>query len=956
MVDPLGGARLWKRDVLGRTRVFQDEEGYERETRYDADGRIVFAEKQGSNSVETSYTNENDYNYVHDPGLSIPNVTKREQVDGVNATTAVWTDQLGRELARKRADGSRLEIVYDGHRAARAAVNDHLGNTVQMIEWTDDGFGRIGTEVGPFNPAAPVNAPVVDLDWSAAGRLVRIDAAGEVTERDYGADHGLLERERFLGLEKSFAYASPQSGNGLRLEAISEVAQAGGSVRDSTFTYDSIGRLVQTKVSTPGQTVIREINGYDALGGPTATLATTDDGGSIDTVLQQFGYDALGRRLTRSTVVDGTSHGSTSWTYHGNGVVQSVTSPSGQVVAYDYGADFDYELDTITGGPTLLFEVLTRDGAGRPIQVARPTSTTDITYDDMGRQIGRFDTFSGTVLKSWEGSYNALGQLFWERQLHDGQSWDNNFGYDGAGRLISEFNGRDNATHDYELSASGKRISTTTTDGTGAKTVVSFGYVGELLDSVDGMSLAYDDWNAVVTDQRGTQYGRDASGSVRTIDDGSQVFRVIRDAANMPVALVEPSGTRVTHWDLNPADLPVEVVTAAGDTVRYAAGVGAVFRASFGAGGAPLPAGTGMLDYNAASSLLSEGNQEVDPGTAFGAGQSPVATDRFAFARMESLPGLSDVFMARHRFYDAATGRFLSPDPLGLGGGSHRMLYAKGNPIKWNDPLGLSSNCDDPATLVAAPTIHPADLTIYIEVDEPEVETMSRSEVSALIKEISAKYAGFGDIGGSASLPGGGCGYIGCGPAGGGEGGASSFGLGAGFGGALAATQGGQPDADGGPGTLTTADDFTFDVWGAEENPEIGNFRLADEEKTKKEIREENKAKRQEQRDDKKADREERKERPAEEKKAKLDVLGWVKRLVGGAGGGGQGAAAGRRRPRPNFQSLAFRRAIPSPHQAPRRLHHHRRRLFNRRSLPRPPLRPHRLLQVLSSNPKRTLR
>lgn len=45
-----------------------------------------------------------------------------------------------------------------------------------------------------------------------------------------------------------------------------------------------------------------------------------------------------------------------------------------------------------------------------------------------------------------------------------------------------------------------------------------------------------------------------------------------------------------------------------------------------------------------------------------------------------------------HRWYDPGTGRYPTPDPLGLAGGDLSLyLYAKNNPLSHIDPLGL---CD----------------------------------------------------------------------------------------------------------------------------------------------------------------------------------------------------------------------------------------------------------------------
>ena len=43
-----------------------------------------------------------------------------------------------------------------------------------------------------------------------------------------------------------------------------------------------------------------------------------------------------------------------------------------------------------------------------------------------------------------------------------------------------------------------------------------------------------------------------------------------------------------------------------------------------------------------------------------------------------------------NRFYDPETGRYLSPDPIGLGGGSNLYAYAENDPVNWIDPNGLS--------------------------------------------------------------------------------------------------------------------------------------------------------------------------------------------------------------------------------------------------------------------------
>lgn len=60
--------------------------------------------------------------------------------------------------------------------------------------------------------------------------------------------------------------------------------------------------------------------------------------------------------------------------------------------------------------------------------------------------------------------------------------------------------------------------------------------------------------------------------------------------------------------------------------------------------------------------------------------------------------GNSSLYLTRHRAYDTTLKRFLSQDPLGLGGGANLYAYALGNPLSYIDPLGLCAG-DVPNTV-----------------------------------------------------------------------------------------------------------------------------------------------------------------------------------------------------------------------------------------------------------------
>ncbi|MBI0473517.1 RHS repeat-associated core domain-containing protein, partial [Pectobacterium parmentieri] len=51
------------------------------------------------------------------------------------------------------------------------------------------------------------------------------------------------------------------------------------------------------------------------------------------------------------------------------------------------------------------------------------------------------------------------------------------------------------------------------------------------------------------------------------------------------------------------------------------------------------------------------------------------------------------LYYNRHRYYDAESGQYLSPDPIGLLGGIRSQGYVH-NPLEWVDPLGLAATGD----------------------------------------------------------------------------------------------------------------------------------------------------------------------------------------------------------------------------------------------------------------------
>jgi len=73
----------------------------------------------------------------------------------------------------------------------------------------------------------------------------------------------------------------------------------------------------------------------------------------------------------------------------------------------------------------------------------------------------------------------------------------------------------------------------------------------------------------------------------------------------------------------------------------------------------------------------------------FGAIRSEVGTSENAYLftgrELDSETGL---YYYRNRYYNPAVGRFVTKDPIGMGGGINKYTYVKNSPVKFIDPYG----------------------------------------------------------------------------------------------------------------------------------------------------------------------------------------------------------------------------------------------------------------------------
>ncbi|GAB2802094.1 hypothetical protein GCM10027091_37340 [Streptomyces daliensis] len=92
-----------------------------------------------------------------------------------------------------------------------------------------------------------------------------------------------------------------------------------------------------------------------------------------------------------------------------------------------------------------------------------------------------------------------------------------------------------------------------------------------------------------------------------------------------------------------------------------------------------------------------------------------------------------------HRYYDPSTGRYASPDPLGLEPAPNPATYVH-NPLTWTDYLGLAPECEE----TQVPPLKPSTLHHYTN-EAGYQGILESGELRASLKAENPKDARFGD-------------------------------------------------------------------------------------------------------------------------------------------------------------------------------------------------------------------
>jgi RHS repeat-associated protein len=582
----------------------------------------------------------------------------RDQISFVNRTEY---DEFGNEIEFHDALGRFRKTRYDELNRP-VEIEDWNGRTFrlrwnalgEMLErtgpssswerWEYDQFGRLtshSTAVGQMC-----------LEYNSEDSLIAVvNRVGERLERSYDANGSLIEQKFFDGrIER---YENDPRGRRTKIikadgRTISQkynecgclVARESSDGLQEEFAYDRNAKLVLAQNGFTTVQLERDILGR--------VVAEVQNGRRVESV-----YDEENNRVARRLA--GVEFGDIALEYDLRGRLVSVGDQNG------------------------ICQELSWDSWDRLIR-RRSESGVVEEYDfdarrHLRQQRVRTSTNGAAVNRRYE--YDERGNLV---RRDDRERGETRFSYDQINRLV-EVSSRGRITEFYRYDAIGNMVEThrgsrelsiggrVSFDGVRYHEYDSDGCVSRIGDKNTVLELRYDVYGSLVevrrSDGANITYSYDALGrrvtkevaGVKTefLWQSCDVAAEIRNNKSIETYFLLNRGP-LAQWRGQRRLMPIgdisgavqEVVDAYGDVVW-----------------------SGTLD--AYGNLLSQSGSNASP-------------FRFRGQYFDDETGLHYNF---YRSYDPITAGYLSPDPIGLVGGSNFYAYPR-NPLRWDDPFGLT--------------------------------------------------------------------------------------------------------------------------------------------------------------------------------------------------------------------------------------------------------------------------
>jgi len=635
--DPASGRPVLVTDPLGRKTRYE----------YDPSGNVVSITYAlgTSNEATEKFTWTPDFHQIStytDP----LNHTTTLSYDNRGRLTGIM-DPLGQAYLVNFNEQGQFEWIYDPATARLLALGYDQGLVNEIFRFGRstrlhrDRAGRVLTVTAPDGTRTHYTYDANDRVRTVA------DPHGGVTQLTFDPLGNLKQVTDPKNATTGFAYdarnrlwfkfhpAGPYEVFGYdgRSNLIRHTDRSG---RTTTYNYDALDRL--KNVLYP-DTTVTELN-FD----PGNRLRSITDNPANPAATVGLDYDHLDR-LTRQT----TSLGTVAYTYDAASRRKTMTVSGQSIITYGY--DNADRLKTLTqAGQVVAYDY---DSADRRRKLKLPNGI-DILYNFNAPNLLSIEYKQGTIL---------LGNF--------------TYGYDPAGR-ITTIGGSLNATNlPAPVTSAGHgpdhRLSTRNTDS------YTYDLEGNLQTRTDACGTTTYTWNVKnqLTNIQGyrpncqpltASFTYDALGRRKTKTLNGQTTSFLYDGLT-PVQ--EKQGS-TTYNLLTGPGIDEYLARSDGTTTRYF-----------------LPDHLGSTVYLADPAGALKTRYTYSPfGETTQSGEA--STNPFQYTGREN--DNTGLYYYRARYYDPAIKRFISSDPIGLGGGLNTYAYVENNPLQLVDPLGLAGS------------------------------------------------------------------------------------------------------------------------------------------------------------------------------------------------------------------------------------------------------------------------
>jgi RHS repeat-associated protein len=680
--------------------------------------------------------------------------TKRYTAKGL---TAERIDASGQSSTDQRDADNRVTLRRDALGRTTRFTYDTQGNVTRSVDTlnriTDITYDPRWNKPTSITRYAEDGSPITQLlSYSATtGNLIRsTNPLNQSTEFSYTPQGQLSSVTDALGNASVLSY----NAAGDLTAAIDPLGN------DSRLDYDAIGRATQStdplgySAATQYNALDQPTQSTDPLGGVTRFAydpanRLTSVTNALNKVVESYAYDSGDRLIQRTDALNR----SETLTYDALGRVATSTDRKGQLSTYSYDAQsrltrlqradgtlgiaYDaigrvQRIEDSAGNSTLSFEY---DNADRLVKETQTTSAGNHSivyeYDQLDRRVRRTVNGGEPTTYSWDKTsrLTSIG--------YAGQS--TSYAYDAAGRLtvktlpngITQTHAYDNAsrltaityaqpdasvieTIAYTYDANGRRTSKSSASNSTAQET---GFTATYDDADRMTAVTLKGTGAGGADQACT-LAYDNNGNLATKTCGASVTSYTWDAQDRLMNISGPGVTASFGYD---ALGRRTTRTVNGTTTTYVYdGAQAIGETRGGIDTVLLTglqidevigrysgSGNRLMLTDALGSVIAEARDDRSIATRreytpFGQGTATgeaSANDSQYTARENDGTGL---YFYRARYFDAQLKRFVSQDPVGLGGGINQSAFVDGDPVSMVDPFGLFGWADMPDLSKAA--------------------------------------------------------------------------------------------------------------------------------------------------------------------------------------------------------------------------------------------------------------